>query len=120
PPPTPVPLMLETSRRRLQAWLTAVMLFLAASTPARADELEAFPAAVHLEGKDARQQVLVSAKRSDGKLHDVTRAASYRSIDPGVAIVSAAGIVQPVGSGKTQIEVSAGQAKLMIPVTIVH
>src|SRR5688572_2427954 len=98
--------MLQISRRRPLVWMTAVVLFLATNAAARTDELDAFPAAVHLEGKDARQQLLVSAKLKSGTLQDVTRTATYRIADPNLAILPAAGVVQPLASGKTHIDVS--------------
>jgi hypothetical protein len=109
---------MEYSRRLSMIWATVAVLILYAGAAARADEIEALPATVHLQGKDARQQLLLSVKLSGGAHRDVTRTATYRSADPGVAAVSTAGVVQPVASGKTQIEAIVGQTKLAIPVTI--
>lgn len=102
---------------RKWAILLAGVLFANTYSFAQSLQLEAFPPSIRLEGKDTRQQILLSAKATR-TWQDVTRAATYRSGNPAVASVSAHGVVEPAGSGSTQIDVVFGQAKLSIPVTI--
>jgi hypothetical protein len=64
------------------------------------------PAAVRLDGPDARYSLLVDVRSADGARVDQTRRARYRSANPGVARVSSRGEVTAVGDGKTTIVVS--------------
>ncbi len=80
--------------------------------------LEAYPPAIQLAGKDSRQQLLVTARSATGALRDVTREAAYRLADPGVAVISTCGVIQPAGSGRTTLEISLGNQRFSVPVTI--
>lgn len=66
-------------------------------------KIELSPSAVQLTGADARQQLLLTATTSAGKQRDASRDAEYRSTNPQVATVDAAGVVLPVGNGRTEI-----------------
>lgn len=80
--------------------------------------LEAEPASAQLEGRDSRQQLLVTAKFADGRSQDATRAAAYRFADPTIAAVNALGVVEPRASGETQIEITIGGQKAVLPVHV--
>ncbi len=95
--------------------LGAASLF--AANSAVGQQLEVYPPSVRLEGKDSRQQILLSAKH-DGKLRDVTRTATYQSADPAVARISATGVIEPVGSGSTRIEATLGAEKISLAVVV--
>ncbi len=91
-------------------------LLLAASVPAPVVALgpppgrvSVWPAVVSLDGKAARQQLLVSEQ--GGKSPDRTRSARYLSETPGVVAVSAAGVVTPVGDGEGIVSVIVGTDK---------
>jgi hypothetical protein len=87
-----------------------------------ATTLAAVPGEVRLEGKDARQQLLVSSADAGARPVDLTRRASYRSADPGVAEVGGDGVVRPVASGRTRIEIEiqdgARGARVEVPVVV--
>lgn len=83
-------------------------------------KLEAAPAQVRLSGKDARQQVLITAFLKDGRQRDVTHEVAYRSGDAKLATVSDVGIIKPAGHGATSIEVSLGSHKVAIAADINH
>lgn len=68
-------------------------------------DVAVFPPVVLLKGKDARQQLLVTAKLADGALRDATRDVTYACADSNVATVSAAGVVEPLASGRTEVEI---------------
>ncbi|WP_406695991.1 DUF1549 and DUF1553 domain-containing protein [Singulisphaera sp. Ch08] len=89
-------------------------------TSSDAMHLLAVPEAVRLEGKDSRQQLLISAPQPDGRVDDLTRDARYKSLDLGVATVGTDGVVLPVSTGRTQIEISAGLFRTTIPVEVVQ
>jgi hypothetical protein len=73
----------------------------------RPAELIVDPAVVQLRGPQAVHTLLIHGKNSDGRLVDLTHAAKYQSLKPAIAKVSAHGIVQAVGDGKTEIVVTA-------------
>src|SRR5262249_42500126 len=75
----------------------------------RADEsrivsLRTFPRAAVLAVKD-RQQVLVQARFSDGRVEDVTRWAKFASTDDTVARVDDSGLVRVEGHGEAAVTV---------------
>jgi hypothetical protein len=78
---------------------------LALLTPAAGAAIGINPPSVDLTGPDAVYSLLVSASRPDGQVVDLTRAARYRSRNPGVATVSKHGVVSAVGDGSTVIDV---------------
>jgi hypothetical protein len=68
-------------------------------------EVVVSPATIHLQGSGARYSLLVDGKTAEGRLFDLTRQARYRSLRPGVATVSEAGVIQAVGDGEAEIVV---------------
>ncbi|MBY0231199.1 MAG: DUF1549 domain-containing protein [Gemmataceae bacterium] len=92
----------------------ALILILLAAGPGRAAPLVASPLAIVLDGPDASQQVLVRAAPSP----DLTRAATYESLDPRVIAVDARGLVRPVGEGKTFLVVKHGADVVRVPVEV--
>jgi len=56
-----------------------------------------------LRGKDAHQQLLVSAKLDDGALRDFTSQAAYRAEPAGIVNVDAQGVVTPIADGAVKI-----------------
>jgi Protein of unknown function (DUF1549)/Protein of unknown function (DUF1553) len=69
------------------------------------------PAEIKLRGVDAVQHLLVTGPAHsgvDGWFHDYSRAASFASSDPRVAVVSADGVVSPRGDGEAEIRVGLG------------
>lgn len=86
------------------------------------EKLQITPAKVALRGKDSTQQLLVSGLSGTGSAFrsaDLTRAASYESLQPEVATVDAAGIITAVGNGTATVVVSAAgkQAKVVVEVS---
>lgn len=113
---------------RCSRWLLCVAAGLSAAGALRADnalvdvaqvvKLEAHPPSLRLQGKDWRQQLLLTAKLAGGKLRDATRQAIYRSADPKIATVSATGLIEPIGSGQTQVEATLGNQRIEIAVDV--
>ena len=66
------------------------------------------PANAVLDGQKFRQQLLVNGVLKDGTTVDLTGKAKFASKTPKVAVVTPAGVVQPVGDGAAVISVSAG------------
>lgn len=60
-----------------------------------------------LRGKDARQQLLVTAKLDDGAVRDFTHKASYSVAPAGILSVDANGIVSPLADGAATITAEA-------------
>ena len=105
-------------------WLVlSCSVALAGAEPAEvvaAPGLTVVPAAVVLDGRDSRQQLLVSETFDGGRVADVTREAHYRSADPRVAEVDSAGVVRPRSTGRTRIEIEQGVDRVELPVEVFH
>jgi len=71
-----------------------------------------------LRGKDAHQQLLVTAKLSSGDLRDFTHHATYSAEPAGVVNVDANGVVTPVTDGAVTITAEAEGVKATIPVHV--
>lgn len=85
--------------------------------------LEVYPEKVVLVGRDSRQQLLATALvdgPDGGQQRDATRTASYRVAQPGIAAVGPGGVVRPLGSGSTQIEVTLGGQRVTVAVEVGH
>ena len=63
------------------------------------DGSSAGKASLRLRGPDARQQLLATARFSDGALRDFTRQVSYSVTPANVVKISKAGLVTPLGNG---------------------
>ncbi|HUY34973.1 MAG TPA: DUF1549 and DUF1553 domain-containing protein [Pirellulales bacterium] len=91
--------------------LALLSLFLPAS-PSLADETPAtfsiVPFEFALQGARAKQQLLATAGFPEQGEADVTRQATYQSLDQGVALVTAEGLVVPRGDGATTIVAKHG------------
>ncbi|HEV3120891.1 MAG TPA: DUF1549 domain-containing protein, partial [Isosphaeraceae bacterium] len=74
------------------------------SSDAKVTKLATFPPAARLKPGD-RQQVLVQATYSDGRIADVTRWAKFGSTDESVAKVDDSGSIKVEGSGEAAITV---------------
>src|SRR5579872_5915965 len=70
-----------------------------------------------LNGKRARQQLIVTAKYASGELRDLTPAAVYTSSAPTIASV-ANGVVLPVADGSAKIAVKIGALEAAVDVTV--
>src|SRR5881394_2958987 len=61
------------------------------------------PPVLHLRGKDARQQLLVTAKFDSGPVRDYTRRVSYSVSPPDVVRIDKAGRITPLGDGTATV-----------------
>src|ERR1019366_8570205 len=73
------------------------------------------PPAVVLASPEATQQVLVRSSKSPG---DLTRLATYEVLDPKIATVDAAGLLQPKAEGRSVLVVRHGKEETRIPVEV--
>ncbi|EDY19592.1 protein of unknown function DUF1549 [Chthoniobacter flavus Ellin428] len=71
-----------------------------------------------LRGKDAHQQLLVTAKLNSGDLRDFTHKATYSAAPTGVVNVDANGVVTPLADGAVTITAEAEGVKATIPVHV--
>src|SRR5690606_7989141 len=86
------------------------------------EKLQIAPAKIALRGKESTQQLLVSGLSGSGsslRSTDLTREASYKSLQPQVATVDASGTVTAVSNGTATIVASAAglQAKVVVEVS---
>ena len=117
PPATPA----LPSRRRpglrvagvVAAWLIVVARVAAGS------DLVATPASVRLDAPEARVQVVV-VERVEGRTVDRTREVRWEVSDPGVAAVSAAGLVAPLSDGRAIVTASVDGRTVSVPVEVAH
>lgn len=80
--------------------------------------LEVEPPRVLLTGSDASAQVLVSIRDRNGRLTDVSRRATYTSLNPQVAEVSPDGLVRPRGDGQTEVIIRDGETEAKVSVEV--
>ena len=73
-----------------------------------------------LRGKDARQQLLVTGKASDGAMRDYTHTAHYSVAPAGLAKVDADGIVTPLADGDVTITAETEGVTATLPAKIVE
>jgi hypothetical protein len=73
------------------------------------------PATITLDNPEATQQVLVRSSKSST---DLTRRATYETLDPKIAAVDAVGLVQPKADGCTVLVVRHGNEEARIPVEV--
>jgi len=71
------------------------------------DALIIFPESVRLDGRDSRQQILITRKQ-DQRASDVTHKARFLLSVPGIAAVSQSGVITPLTSGSTELTVEHG------------
>src|SRR5262249_26430547 len=102
------------SRLPIANVLMTILVCATLSHHAAADELRVSPVSVSLNNPESTQQLLVSSGR-----RDVTRDVTYESADPKIALVDAAGQVQPVAEGRTTLIVrhDKDEARISVEVT---
>ncbi|MEO6739862.1 MAG: DUF1549 domain-containing protein, partial [Chthoniobacteraceae bacterium] len=71
-----------------------------------------------LRGKDARQQLLVTAKLGDGAQRDFTHKATYAAAPAGIVNVDANGIVTPLADGKATVTANVDGVAASLPVKV--
>jgi hypothetical protein len=98
----------------LLLWASA----LPAQTPAPAVRLIAHPAAVELDGPQARHRILVSAAAPDGSTVDVTGKSAFRSEQPAVVSVAADGECTARGDGSARVAITYNGQSVTVPVTV--
>jgi len=100
------------------ASLTSLFLLLGmvhAEAPVR---LLVHPAALELHGMNDRQRVLVTAVAADGRLTDVTNAATFTNARPDVATFRARGECEAKGDGETIVTVRQGGQSVELAVKV--
>jgi hypothetical protein len=102
------------------ATLLAAVLMLATGVPtgSAVSAVSTDPAAVRLVGPTARRLILVTGTDAEGERVDLTRSARFRTLDPGIATVDAAGVVWPVSDGGTTVIVEAAGATRTVAVRV--
>ncbi|MFO1092048.1 MAG: DUF1549 domain-containing protein [Planctomycetaceae bacterium] len=109
-------------RRTLFAWtvplltLAAWALPGAAATPDQPGPIQTVkiePAAtgdaVVVRGRDARQQLIVSAVHADSLQTDITRSATFASEPAGIVAIDATGLVTPLADGETVVTATSSE-----------
>jgi hypothetical protein len=90
----------------------------AAPPPALVGELQVQPASLVLTHPRRPHSLLVTGQSADGLSLDLTAQAAYRSSNDKVAKVDVLGWVQPVGSGETDITVTAAGKSAVVKVAV--
>ncbi len=107
--------MLSISKRTL--FILTSLAPLATAAPTLQIEATGTPE-LTLRGKDAKQQIIVTAKLDDGALRDFTHKATYSASPAGIVTIDATGIVAPVADGAAVITAEADGVKATFPVKI--
>jgi len=79
-----------------------------------------FPANIQLQGLRADHHVGVLGEFAEGRKWDLSREASFVSVDPKIATVDRHGVVRPIQDGKTTITVQAGGVTQSVPVEVTN
>src|SRR5262245_27201141 len=90
----------------------------AAAPPAAVGELEVQPTSCVLTHPRRPHSLLVTGRSADGLSLDLTAQAAYRSSNEKVAKVDVLGWVQPIGSGETDITVTAAGKSAVVKVAV--
>jgi hypothetical protein len=100
--------------------VSACLLVLSPIVAVAADivEVTADPATVRLHGPGARYSLLITGRTAVGRLVDRTHAARYQSLDPRIARVTPAGVIQAVADGTTTVQVQAEGRTRNVAVTV--
>src|SRR5262249_47426091 len=76
------------------------------------------PDTIRLSGPRAVQQIIVTARYSDGAERDLTPFCAMSAETAGVIHIGPGGLVQPRKDGRTSLIVQAGPRTVRIPVTV--
>jgi hypothetical protein len=71
-----------------------------------------------LQGPSCRYSLLIRGSSTDGRTVDLTRAALYRSKNASIVEIGLDGVAQSVADGDTEIEVTIGREKRIVPVRV--
>ncbi len=99
------------------SFLLVIAPFVQGTCAAGSIELTASPAEVVLSGRDARQQIVVTAT-TGGQQIDVTRDVKFRSDTPGVFSIDSAGILTGIGDGEGTVTVKHQGKTISAPVRV--
>ena len=126
---------LNSNRSRGSCWLTLLATGLAllpaygladppasvrrpATATSDVAEIRVQPAAVQLDGTLGRAQIVVTHVGRGDRSMDLTAAATFQSLAPGVATVTAAGRVVPLAAGTGRIRVRYAAHAVELPVSV--
>ncbi|HWE38590.1 MAG TPA: DUF1549 and DUF1553 domain-containing protein [Isosphaeraceae bacterium] len=101
-------------------WLAIACLGTVGAKAGDAAEVVAEPAAIRLDGADARQQVAVSGRFEDGAIRDVSGEARFAVEPAGIAAVSTSGVVTPKADGRATLKIEALGRSIDVPIEVVH
>ncbi|MFO0879619.1 MAG: DUF1549 and DUF1553 domain-containing protein [Gemmataceae bacterium] len=104
--------------RCIPALLAVLLLGAAPRSDIPVSSLQVFPPTIQLAGPRAEQRVGVLGLLGDGTRRDLSREAVYRFSRPGIANVTAEGLVRPLADGRTQLEIVADGKTLRVPVEV--
>jgi hypothetical protein len=114
--PTPTAPAPSPARPR---WVVCLVALLSASGGAVTDaaDLRPAPGAVVLDAPEGSQQVVILDDAA-GRPIDRTREVRWEVSDPGVARVSATGLVEPLTDGTTFLTARLGERSVAIPISV--
>ena len=73
-----------------------------------------------LRGRDARQQLVVTARLVSGQFTDSTRQATFRAEPAGIVEIDATGLVKPLADGRATISAQFAGLTAQTPVAVEH
>ncbi len=85
--------------------------------PGQAERIEVYPKSITLASPRRSMRVVVTGHYADGKVQDLTRAASFRSADESVLRVEG-GMAYPVANGTAAVLVEVAGRQESVPVTV--
>jgi len=104
--------------RSLSSISAVISIIVASEAMVAAYELHVVPQAIVLDGKDARQRLVVMAETNASQA-DVTGQATFTSLMPAIVAVDSQGVVTAAGqNGQGQIRIQVGNHSLTVAITV--
>ena len=98
-------------------WLTILLVGCAFATLCNA-AIVVLPTEVQLDRPESTQQLLVLDQNADDFSRDLTRKATYQFQDPSVATISAEGLIHPLATGTTHLQITIGDQRTQIQIRV--
>jgi hypothetical protein len=106
------------SRALWTAWLLCCLTRAVSAEVAEVVAIKVDPARVELSASAARYSLLVEGRTADGRVVDLTRQATFRSLAPKNVDVSPEGVVRGLADGQGAIEVTAAGRTEQVAVSV--
>ncbi len=117
----PAPPMIRLTLTATALWIASYAGLLTYTGTLRAeDDVVADPAAIQLTKPWQRHSILAHGRDAHGRLFDLTRQATFRSLTPGIVSVSETGVTRGLADGAGRVEVAAHGKTRIVEVSVTN